>query len=70
MATPGHVTIEIFNIRGQRVNTLFNESVDAGSHRVVWAGLDNNNQHVGSGVFFYRMTAGGYTSMRRMVLLK
>jgi hypothetical protein len=65
-----HVTIDIFNIRGQRVKTLLNEYVNSGNHSIVWNGTNDNGQSVSSGVYFYRMKAGEYISVRRMILMK
>jgi hypothetical protein len=65
-----HVTIDIFNIRGQRIKTLLNEYVNSGNHSIVWNGTNDNGQSVSSGVYFYQMKAGEYTSVRRMVLMK
>ena len=64
------VSIEIFNTKGQKVKTLVNSSVASGSHTVVWNGVDDNGRTVGSGVYFYRMTTGEYSSVKRMMLLK
>jgi hypothetical protein len=69
-ATNHHVRIEVFNIRGQRVRSLVDGLYETGSHIVVWNGTDDNGFSVGSGVYLYRMTAGDYTSVRRMILLK
>jgi len=70
LAREEHVSIEVFNIRGQRVTTLVNETRDAGEHQVVWRGTDDNGRTVGSGLYFYRMNANEYSSIRRMVLMK
>jgi hypothetical protein len=65
-----HVVIDIYNVRGQRVRTLVNGVYSAGSHSVVWNGTDDNGRNVSSGMYFYRMTAGEYSSVRRMMMLK
>jgi hypothetical protein len=70
MAYEGHVNIEVFNIRGQRVATVLNENRPAGNNTVVWKGTDDEGRQVGSGIYFYRMTTGDFTSTRRMVLMK
>jgi len=64
------VSLEIYNIKGQRVKTLVNETKAAGNHNVVWKGLDDNNQPVASGVYFFKMNAGKYSSTRKMILMK
>ena len=64
------VTLEIFNIRGQKVKTLVNTSMDAGLHQVVWQGLDDTGNHISSGIYFYKMRAGKYTDIRKMIMMK
>ena len=67
-----YVHIEVFNIRGQRIRTLLDGSVEfgAGRHSVIWDGRDDGGRGLGSGVYFYRMRVGEYVSVRRMVLVK
>jgi len=64
------VTLEIFNIRGQKVKTLVNTSMDAGLHQVVWQGLDDTGKQIASGIYFYKMRAGKYTHIRKMIMMK
>jgi len=70
VAVSGHVDIEVYNVRGQRVRVLVSGDYGAGSHKVVWNGNDSAGRAVGSGVYFYRMTTGGYTSVKKMVMMK
>jgi hypothetical protein len=66
----GRVSLAIFNVAGERVRTLAEESLAAGPHTKVWDGRDNHGQPVSSGVYFYRLRAAGYEQTRKMVLLK
>jgi len=70
VAKEGNVQIEVFNIRGQKVKTLLNETRGIGNHSVVWEGTDNHGRILSSGVYFYRMTTGEFSQTRRMLLLK
>ena len=70
LATDGPVTINIYNARGQLVKTLVNDQKAAGNHSIVWNGTDNNGSGVSSGVYFYKMYAGKYSSTRKMILMK
>jgi flagellar hook assembly protein FlgD len=70
MSEAGMVNIEIYNIKGQRVKTLVSEDMEAGNHSLVWNGRDNNNNPVSSGVYFYKMVTGKYTSTKKMILMK
>ena len=64
------VTIEIYNIKGQLVKTLVNESKASGTHSVVWNGQDARGHTVSSGIYYYKMHAGKYSSTRKMILMK
>ncbi len=59
------VTLKIYDILGKEVATLVDKNQNSGSYIVVW-----NAQSVGSGIYFYRITAGNYTDTKRMVLKK
>lgn len=64
------VKVIIYNLKGQKVKTLVNETKLSGHHEVNWNGTDENNIKVTSGVYFYQMIAGNHTSTRKMILLK
>lgn len=64
------ITLDIYNIRGQRVKRLLRESLPAGQHRIVWDSRDDMGHPVSSGVYLYRMRAGGVEQTRKMLLLK
>lgn len=65
-----NVKIEVFNILGQKVNTLVDEFLSAGRKRVEWNGTDNAGRAVASGVYLYKMTAGDFTATKKMMLMK
>lgn len=64
------VTIGIYNLKGQLVKTLVNDVKDAGNHSVVWNGTDNNGRSIASGVYYYKMQAGKFSSTKKMILMK
>lgn len=64
------VLIEIYNLKGQLVRVLVDESKIAGKHEVVFDGLDDNRSPLASGVYLYRMKAGAYVQSQKMILLK
>ncbi len=68
VATGETATIEIFNIRGQRVKSF--DQFKAGEHTVVWHGMDNTNKRVASGVYFCRLQTGEKAEVRKLMLLK
>jgi hypothetical protein len=60
-----HVTLEIFDILGRRVETLVDGEQPAGPHQAVWNAGDK-----ASGIYFYRIQAGNIIETKRMLLLK
>lgn len=64
------VRLEIYNVRGQRVARLLDQAMSAGEHTIEWNGTTDGGSHVASGVYFYRISAGGFTDTRKMTLLK
>jgi len=65
-----HVKIEIFNIVGQKVRILVDEDMKPGFYVADWDGKDENQNPVSSGIYFYRMQAGEFADMKKMLLLK
>ncbi len=61
----GHLTLKVYSVLGDEVATLVHEIVHGGTHEVQW-----NAENVPSGVYLFRVQAGGMTITRRMVLLK
>ncbi|MCF7919969.1 MAG: choice-of-anchor J domain-containing protein [Candidatus Cloacimonetes bacterium] len=66
----GPVVLEIYNVKGQKVTTLVNEIQEAGVYRLTWMGNDDNGTPVSSGMYFYTMKTGDYTTSKKMVLMK
>ena len=66
----GDIKLEVFNIKGQKVKTLIDCYSAPGKYEVIWDGKDDNGKQVSSGVYFYKMKAGDYTSVRKMLLMK
>lgn len=64
------VNLAIFDLLGREVLTLENGVVEPGYHTMQWDGLDNAGQPVAAGVYLYRLKAGDFTQMRKMVLMK
>lgn len=60
-----YVTLKIFNLLGQEVATVVSEELKPGTYEVTW-----NASGLSSGVYFYRLTAGGYLENKKLVLLK
>jgi hypothetical protein len=67
----GEVTLEIYNMLGQVVRTLVSEHQNAGRYVLQWDATNDGGQPLSSGVYFYRIQAGGeFQSYKKMLLLK
>jgi hypothetical protein len=64
------VSLKVYNILGQVVNTLVDETLPAGNHSVSWNGKNERGTDVASGVYFYRIKADNYESIMKMTLLR
>jgi hypothetical protein len=70
MQDPAPAEIVIFNQKGQVVKSFDIPQTQAGVNTLVWDGLDNNGSIATSGVYFFRLKSGSYSSTRKMVLMK
>ena len=70
LANAGFVTMDIFNQKGQLVKTLLNTELPAGFHQITWNGTDQKGSLVSSGIYYYRMRSGKFSSTRKMILMK
>ncbi len=70
IAQTERVNISIFNILGQRVATIIDGEMSAGSHVVTWNGQSQRGELLASGVYFYRLSTPSFTAVKKMLLLK
>lgn len=61
----GFVNLSIFNVLGEKVTDLINKEVEAGSYE-----LNFNASNLSSGVYFYKLEAGSFISIKKMMLIK
>lgn len=66
----GRVNLRIFDVNGRLIKTLVDEIRTAGRHTIEWNGLNNRNESVPSGVYFYRIDSSGFSATRKMILLR
>lgn len=64
------VKINIYNVKGQLIKNLLNENQKSGEYKISWDTKNNNNKEVCSGMYFYKMRNGSYTSTKKMILIK
>jgi len=65
-----NVELKIYDLSGKQVKTLVSKEESAGSYKVRWDGTNEQNIVVSSGIYFYRMTAGTFTQIKRMLVLR
>ncbi|HYW68657.1 MAG TPA: FlgD immunoglobulin-like domain containing protein, partial [bacterium] len=66
----GRVELAVYGVSGALVRRLLDEVTRPGRHVALWDGTDGAGRQVSSGIYFYRLTAPGFTEQRKMVLLK
>ncbi len=64
------VRIAIYDVRGDLVRLLVDETKPAGEYQAVWTGSDDAGRAVTSGIYFVRMIAGSHSETRKIVMLK
>jgi hypothetical protein len=70
LAKQTSVTIEVFNLKGQKVKILLRDSFARGQHSVIWNGTDDNGNIVASGVYFTKMITPKNSVVHKMLLMK
>lgn len=70
LARGGRVLLEVYDLQGRLVRTLFAGERSAGRHVEAWNGTDDGGGKVASGLYMARLTADGVTQMMKMTLLK
>jgi len=61
----GFVSLNVYDLLGKEVKTLVNENLKAGRYKVEFDGSG-----LSSGIYFYKLEAGSFTSVKRMLLIK
>lgn len=65
------VSLRIYDMGGRLVDTLLNDELaSAGRNETVWRGRDTDGRIVPAGVYFYRLSTGGFSETKRMTLVK
>ena len=66
----GLVNITIYDMMGRVVNTLINDSQNAGYKSIQWNATNDRNEPVSAGLYIYTIQAGEFRKTKKMVLLK
>ena len=64
------IEIDIYNILGQKIRTLYKGVQSGGSHSIYWDGRDNYDNDVPSGIYFYQLQSGDQIISKKMLYLK
>ncbi len=64
------VSLDVFNILGQKVSNLLDKTLTPGRYTVEWDGTDDNGRQVATGIYLYRLKVGDSQQARKMLLLK
>ncbi len=65
-----NVELTIFNVKGEAVRNLTANHSEAASSSFTWNGTDDLGKSVASGIYFYKLKAGSFSSTKQMILLK
>jgi hypothetical protein len=66
----GRAVLNVYNVKGELVQTLVDDVVDAGEVSVTWDATDRFGRQISSGVYFYRLKVGDMEMSRKMILLR
>lgn len=64
------VKIGIYNLKGQLIKTLINETKTSGTYSTIWNGQDNNNNKVSNGVYYCKLTSGKVNRTSKLILIR
>lgn len=70
LSAPGRVRLAVYNVLGQEVIRIVDGPQTAGRHSAMWDGMDRAGKPVASGIYFYRLDAGGRTRTMKMALVR
>ena len=70
IVSPSIVTLKIYDILGREVKTLVNQEQNNGTYEVNWNGDNEYGNKVSTGVYFYKIDAGTYSDVKKMLLIK
>jgi hypothetical protein len=70
LPVPARVSLVVYDVAGRVVRVLADDVMEAGTKRLVWDGRDSKGEAASSGVYFYRLSAGGRTLTKKTVLVR
>ncbi len=64
------MNLQVIDIRGRKIRTLWQGSLDSGDQQLLWDGKDDNGKGVSSGIYLYQVTTAGSMVSGKMVLAR
>ncbi|MFQ5637514.1 MAG: FlgD immunoglobulin-like domain containing protein [bacterium] len=64
------IKLQVYNLLGQKIRTLFSGLRQAGSHTIQWDGLNDRGQQVAAGIYFLRLQADRFAVSKKMLLVR
>ena len=65
-----NVSIDIYNILGQKVKRLLSQEIPLGYHSINWNGTNDSGLPLGSGIYFVKISTNDESYIRKVTLLK
>ncbi len=65
-----HVTLNIYNILGKKVNTLVNGVMNPGRYTMEWDAIDSDGNSLASGIYFYELRSPSFIARKKMLLIR
>jgi len=66
----GHIKLEIFNVLGQKTQTLVDQEQKRGTYTITWDGVNQQGSTVSNGIYFYQLSTEDFEKTNKMILLK
>ncbi|MCP4581635.1 MAG: T9SS type A sorting domain-containing protein [candidate division Zixibacteria bacterium] len=70
LAKKANVNLQVYDVLGRQVRNLVDTEMDAGYHEVIWDGKSSSGDNVSTGIYFYKLEAGDFKSVKKMLMLK
>jgi Tol biopolymer transport system component len=70
LSIAGNVKLSIYNLLGQKVKSLIDSFQNAGEHSLAWDAMDEKNNPVSSGIYFYSLQTNEMSFQKKMVVIR
>jgi hypothetical protein len=70
LPSPARVSLKVYNLVGQEIKTLIDESQSAGDQKAIWNGRDNAGNQMPSGIYFVKLNTTYFSQTQKMILLQ